>query len=76
MLDLLADTSVAACPVLVTAEDGHWLDRATADVLAFVARRVEADAIVVLAAIRDGFPSTACSRPGLPELAFERARGG
>ena len=41
-LDLLADTATSG-PVLVAVEDTHWLDRATADVLGFVGRRLESD---------------------------------
>ena len=55
-LDLLAESAVRA-PVLVVAEDAHWLDRSTCDVLAFVARRLEFEPIVLVAAIRDGFES-------------------
>ncbi len=56
VLELLADAA-AKTPVLVIAEDAHWLDLSTADVLAFVARRLEYEPIVMLAAIRDGFDS-------------------
>jgi DNA-binding CsgD family transcriptional regulator len=66
VLDLLADAAEDA-PLLVVAEDAHWLDRATSDVLAFVARRLEHDPIVLLAAVRDGYPS-ALTDAGLPEL--------
>ncbi|WP_406636549.1 AAA family ATPase [Amycolatopsis sp. WGS_07] len=52
-LTLLADTA-AAKPVLVVAEDVHWLDRASADVLAFVARRIETEPIALIATLRDG----------------------
>ncbi|MGW4395993.1 AAA family ATPase [Amycolatopsis nivea] len=52
-LTLLADTAVAK-PVLVIAEDVHWLDRASADVLAFVARRIETEPVALLATLRDG----------------------
>lgn len=55
-LDLLAEAAIQA-PVLVIAEDAHWLDRSTADVLAFVARRLEYEPILLLGAIRDGFDS-------------------
>ncbi len=55
-LDLLA-ASAARAPVLVVAEDAHWLDRSTCDVLAFVARRLEFEPILLVAAIRDGFDS-------------------
>jgi hypothetical protein len=54
VLDLLSDVATAT-PLLVLVEDAQWLDRATADVLAFVARRIESDQIVLLAAIRDGY---------------------
>ena len=37
-LDLLSEVAAEA-PLLVIAEDAHWLDRPTSDVLAFVARR-------------------------------------
>src|SRR4051794_35083773 len=65
VLDLLSDFAGDA-PLLVVVDDAHWLDRATADVLAFVARRIESDPIVVLVAIRDGYPS-ALSEAGLPQ---------
>ena len=40
VLELLSDAAQPAS-LLVVVEDAHWLDRSTADVLAFVARRVE-----------------------------------
>ncbi|MGW7535336.1 ATP-binding protein [Amycolatopsis sp. NPDC054798] len=52
-LTLLADAA-AAKPVLVVAEDVHWLDRASADVLAFVARRIETEPVALIATLRDG----------------------
>ncbi len=55
-LDLLAE-SAARAPVLVVAEDAHWLDRSTCEVLAFVARRLEFEPILLVAAVRDGFES-------------------
>ena len=64
-LDLVSDVAGDA-PVLLVVEDAHWLDRPTADVLAFVARRIESDPIVLLAAARDGYPS-ALIDAGLPE---------
>ena len=65
VLDLVSDVAADA-PLVVVVDDAHWLDRPTADVLAFVARRIESDPIVVLVAIRDGYPS-ALSEAGLPE---------
>jgi hypothetical protein len=64
-LDLVSDVAGDA-PVLLVVEDAHWLDPPTADVLAFVARRIESDPVVLLAATRDGYPS-ALTEAGLPE---------
>jgi hypothetical protein len=65
VLDLLCDVATDA-PLLVVAEDAQWLDHPTAEVLAFIARRVESDPIVLLAATRDGYPSPLVDA-GLPE---------
>jgi hypothetical protein len=64
-LDLLSEVANDA-PLLLVVEDAHWLDPPTADVLAFVARRIESDPVVLLAAARDGYPS-ALADAGLPE---------
>jgi DNA-binding CsgD family transcriptional regulator len=64
-LDLLAEVAGDA-PLLLVVDDAHWLDPPTAGVLAFVARRIESDPIVLLAAVRDGYPS-ALAGAGLPE---------
>ena len=42
-------------PVVIVVEDAHWVDRPTCEVLAFVARRLDMESIVLLFAIRDGF---------------------
>lgn len=47
-------------PVLVVVEDAHLLDQASSDAIAFAARRLEAEGIVLLAATRDR------PWPGLP----------
>jgi hypothetical protein len=65
VLDLLTDVATDA-PLLLGVEDAQWLDRPTADVLAFVARRIEADPILLLVAIRDGY-SSVLGEAGLPE---------
>ncbi len=58
-------------PVLLIAEDIHWLDVRTCQVLAFVGRRLGGDAVALLATCRDaeadGNPLAAA---GLPELAL------
>jgi predicted ATPase len=55
VLDLLSDAATES-PLLLVAEDVHWLDRPSVDVLRFVARRLESDPIVLLAAAREGYP--------------------
>src|SRR3954447_21391212 len=64
-LDLLSDVAGDA-PLLLVVEDAQWLDGPTADVLAFVARRIESDPILLLAAIRDSYRSV-LGEAGLPE---------
>jgi len=54
-------------PLLCLIDDVHWLDAASADALVFAARRLEADAVAVLFAARDGDLRTFESR-GMPEL--------
>ena len=66
LLELLSDVAERA-PLLVVAEDAQWLDRSTVGALAFVARRVEHEPIIVLAASRDGAESF-FDGSGLPEL--------
>jgi DNA-binding CsgD family transcriptional regulator len=41
-------------PLLITVEDLHWLDRASADVLGFVARRIDSEPLLLIAASRQG----------------------
>ena len=66
LLELLSDVAEQA-PVLVVAEDAHWLDRSSANVLAFIARRLEHEPIVVLAASRE-HEESALNDAGLPTL--------
>ena len=65
VLDLLSEFASQA-PVFVTIDDAHHLDRPSADVLAFVARRIESDPILMLIATRDEHPSP-LGEAGLPE---------
>ncbi|MEV6443975.1 AAA family ATPase [Amycolatopsis sp. NPDC051716] len=69
-LTLLAEEA-AAKPLLLVAEDVHWLDRASADVLAFVARRIETEPIVLLATLRDGAESPLLDA-GLASMVLDR----
>ncbi|MBU2664636.1 AAA family ATPase [Actinoplanes bogorensis] len=65
-LTLLADAS-APEPVLCVIDDAHWLDRESADALAFVARRLYAEAAGLLFATR---PEPQSPVAGLPTLAL------
>ena len=65
-LSLLADLAESG-PVLLVADDAQWLDGPTSDVLAFVARRLGADPITLVVAIRDGFDTT-LAQGDMPEL--------
>jgi DNA-binding NarL/FixJ family response regulator len=55
VLGLLGDVAERA-PVVVVAEDAHWIDEPTSEVLAFVARRIEADPIAMLITSRESIP--------------------
>jgi len=44
-----------SAPVVACADDVHWLDRASVQVLAFIARRLENEPVVLLAAVRAGY---------------------
>ncbi|MCT9930759.1 AAA family ATPase [Planotetraspora sp. A-T 1434] len=52
-LNLLAEVA-ATRPVMVVVDDVQWLDRPTHEALAFVARRVSRDPIIVVGAVRKG----------------------
>jgi len=54
-------------PVLMTVDDAQWLDRASAEALGFAARRLVADPVAVLVAVREGEESLLLGA-GLPEL--------
>jgi DNA-binding CsgD family transcriptional regulator/tetratricopeptide (TPR) repeat protein len=69
-LAILGDAAARA-PLLLAVEDAQWLDRPTADVLAFIGRRLESDSIVLLATVREGYRSPLLEA-GLPQL---RLRG-
>ena len=73
VLDLLGEVATNA-PLLVLAEGAQWLDRPTTEVLAFVARRLQSDPVVLLAAVREGYPSLLVDA-GLPQPASDRLLG-
>jgi hypothetical protein len=54
-------------PLLLIADQAEWLDPPTTKALAFVARRLDAEPIATLFAMRDG-PASALDGAGLPQL--------
>src|SRR5262245_35270264 len=68
-LQLLGESAERA-PLLVLVDDAQWFDSSTVSAVAFVARRLESDPIVLIAALRDGF-ATPLLEAGLSELAIE-----
>src|SRR6266568_5150402 len=79
VLTLLSDLSEHS-PVLVVADDAHWLDRSSLDALAFAGSRLDAEPVVLLVGARGQAPPAGFDR-GFPELHLEprpprgRARG-
>ena len=70
LLTAAAEERLVVCLV----DDAHWLDDATADALLFCARRIEADRVAMVFAVRDGVASRLDSQ-GLPELAVTGLAG-
>ena len=68
-LSLLAEAAESR-PLLCLVDDAQWLDEASADALVFVARRLEAEGIVMLFAARES-EARRFEAPGLPELRLE-----
>jgi len=65
-LELLAVVA-AQTPLLVVADDAHWLDRASAEVLAFAARRIAAEPMAMLFSLREGADNP-FEGSGIPDL--------
>ena len=58
-------------PLVILADDGHWLDRSTLRVLTFIARRLESEPVALLISVRTGFV-TPLGDASLPALELER----
>ncbi len=58
-------------PLVLIADDTHWLDRSTLGVLSFIARRLEVEPIALVAALRPGY-ETPLERAHLPVLELAR----
>jgi DNA-binding CsgD family transcriptional regulator len=69
VLTLLSDLSERS-PVLVVADDAHWLDRSSLDALAFAASRLDAERVVLVLGARGQAPPSAFDR-GFPELRLD-----
>jgi DNA-binding CsgD family transcriptional regulator len=54
-------------PLLIAVDDAPWIDRASAEAIGFAARRLVADPVAILIAVREG-EETPLLSAGLPEL--------
>ena len=76
VLSLLAEVATDG-PLLCLVDDAHWLDQPSADTLSFVARRLEAEGIVMLFATREGdarsFPGSGLAERDVNGLAPDEA---
>ena len=70
VLELVSEVAKQS-PVLILVDDAQWLDRASSEVLAFVARRLEVDPVVLLAAALDG-AATGITSADLATLRLDR----
>ncbi|WP_241680614.1 ATP-binding protein [Pseudactinotalea suaedae] len=70
-LNLLAEVAEDG-PLVCLVDDAQWLDQASAQILAFVARRLAAERIALVFAMRDHSESETHPLTGLPELHLNR----
>jgi DNA-binding CsgD family transcriptional regulator len=69
-LNLFAEAAEEG-PLICLVDDAQWLDQASAQVLSFVARRVAAERILLVFALRDPTDRDVRSFVGLPELRLD-----
>ena len=76
VLSLVAEAAEAQA-LLCVVDDAQWLDRVSAQTLTFVARRLLAEPVVLVFAVREPTPGSDEDRlAGLPELAVTGLRDG
>ncbi|MEU9799002.1 AAA family ATPase [Streptomyces sp. NPDC051000] len=68
VLTMLSEAA-AGGPLLCLVDDAQWLDQPSVDMLTFAARRLRAEGVVMLFAVRDG--ATGATVKGLPRLHVE-----
>src|SRR5258707_5382248 len=66
VLELIAEAATRS-PVFVVADEAQWLDPSSCVTLAFVARRIEGERIVIAFGVRDGLDNP-IDGTGIPEL--------
>ncbi|GGJ34885.1 transcriptional regulator [Streptomyces brasiliensis] len=69
VLSLLAEVAEKE-PLICVVDDAQWLDKVSAQTLAFVARRLLAERVGLVLAVRE--PSLECELAGLPQLTVGR----
>lgn len=68
----LITAAAARGPLCLLVDDAQWIDQQSWEVLAFLGRRLEADPVLLLAAVREGPEATArLEGSGLPELTLQ-----
>jgi DNA-binding CsgD family transcriptional regulator len=67
----LLTVAAESAPLVLVIDDAQWIDRASARVIAFIARRLENEPIALLGAVRTGY-ATPLDEAGLAVLDLER----
>ncbi|MET8655146.1 helix-turn-helix transcriptional regulator [Nocardia aurea] len=75
VLSLLAEVAEEQ-PLICVIDDAQWLDQVSAQTLAFVARRLLAEQVALVFAVRTPTPEGGDPLAGLPELAVQGLRDG
>jgi len=73
VLELIAEAATRS-PVFVVVDEAQWIDPSTCQTLAFVARRIEAEPIVIAFGVRDGLDNH-IDGTGIPELRLDGLDG-